>query len=190
MWIEYPKGGSTGSTAPGREFPAGAFFMPDDFSGTAGSIRTGTVGLMECSRITIGSTAPTFLSMSTVVSTAVSGANAEYGVYADSNGKPGALLVNFGNISTATSGARTLAINWTPTANTAYWLAVLFLTAASTFTSKNIGGNTLMGTSVTNINSNIPAAWQQTGLGALPNPFAGAITALGGNNFIYVAMGT
>lgn len=65
----------------------------------------------------------TFDRISVYVSTAAAGL-AHLGIYADSNGKPGALVADYGTIDTSTTGSKEISINQTLTPGL-YWLALI-----------------------------------------------------------------
>ena len=60
------------------------------------------------------------------VDTGVAATNARIGVYANgADNRPGALVLDAGTVSTATTGEKEITISQSLTANTVYWLAVV-----------------------------------------------------------------
>lgn len=114
------------------------------------------------------------------VTTAATGGRARLGIYkntSDTNLYPGALLIDAGEITTDTTGAKTLAISQALDANTLYWLAIQ--PTAGTFRSIPVAYCfPILGVSSGLGDVNPYVHWQVSRTyGPLPDPFTSGATA-------------
>lgn len=111
------------------------------------------------------------------------------GIYKDNAGRPGALLLDAGTVSTNTTGTKTITISQAVSPGL-YWLAACAQGTPSpnpTAESMN-GGLALLGGPNPLAGTYLRACWSQYGVtGALPDPFTG--TGLDAGDFIYVQVG-
>lgn len=108
-----------------------------------------------------------------------SGDGARLGIYADSNGKPGALIVDAGEVTFDTTGQKTITISQALSANTYYWLAIeVFLSDDTATISGGDDANLtllhfIFGRQFSAVSGNILMAYvSKPAYGALPDPFA------------------
>lgn len=99
------------------------------------------------------------------------------GIYADNNGTPGALILDAGTVTTATTGIKTITISQ-KLAPGRYWLAALTQAAATTQPTCRSYLTRVSGAPVST-NYAVGAGWSNSaaGQGALPNPAAASAVA-------------
>lgn len=128
----------------------------------------------------------TFVSIG-VVTTGTASATTRLGIYSDNNGVPGALVLDAGNIATATSGFKTITISQSLTKGW-YWLTAAMQGAAGSLncSGANQGVVTI---GVTNpFSSGGLNGYSQTGVsGALPSPWGGTYTEESRTPIVYLA---
>lgn len=159
-------GGVLAGTAPGlsRQFRSGLFYTFDQ-SGTD-STTAPPVGTLFCALFSVGRST-SFNNAALEVTAGVATAQCALGIYADTGGlSPGALLANFGTIDASVVGVATVPVNLT-LGQGAYWLAVLPLTAASTYRSRPRLDESLLGSLVAGT-SNAGTCYSAAGQAALP----------------------
>jgi hypothetical protein len=112
--------------------------------------------------------------------------NVRLGIYEDDNGKPGALLLDAGQVATTTGGTKSIAI--TQTLSGWYWLAC----AQQGGTPPSLThSNFLMAADLIGVTAPFSAAfagaYSQTGVsGALPSPWGSTLTAVARSPLLYL----
>lgn len=115
----------------------------------------------------------TWTEIGVYVDTAEAGASIRLGIWSSSGNAPGALLVDTGNLSLASTGALTATVSQSLTANTLYWIG--YISNTDGVTALLTGGSPsamhwLVGRP--SFASNASAGYSKTqAFGALPNPF-------------------
>lgn len=114
--------------------------------------------------------------------TATHASNARLGIYRDSAGAPGALLVDAGQVSVNTTLGRGIGIAVWVDEPGWYWLAVLFSGTPTVRALNRAGGAMFLGFAAAgDTNPNMAVSVAQA-FGALPDPFTGGSALLAGNS--------
>lgn len=151
---------------PGSVFTTGYSYGPQ--TGTPSS-SAATAGQLHAYPLIINRASQAFDRIGINVNTGATGSTVRLGIYADSGGLPGALLVDAGTVDTATAGDKVLTIAQTLSRGR-YWVAAVAQGGAPTLgtvtgVSPYVGKPTVSGSGHT-------AAYHVTGVtGALPGSF-------------------
>ena len=128
------------------------------------------------------------------------GDGARLGIYANNGGKPGALIVDAGEVTFDTTGSKTITISTALAANTYYWLAIEVFISDDTAEISGLNSNNatlqhfIFGRQFSPVSGDITMAYvSKPTYGVLPDPFAAdpgdILFTNGGTPFIWLRTG-
>lgn len=161
------------SPLPGPGIVAGNYYTSAflDYGLTA-NLLTSSVNTMYAFPVFV-TNSTTITKMSIYVDVAEAAKNAHLGIYANSSGVPGALLIDAGTISLASIGTKEITgLSQAVTSGTWYWFVLLTNSSSAQFFSTNGGANAGWITGTDNLNATFYGGYSVSqAYGALPGTF-------------------